>query len=162
MHLRKKLLAAMTILIASSHTVFAAGQSVNTLSHSPVGYWKTVDEFTGNPRSIVQISRDQNHLLTARVVKVFADAISGKPSLCRACTGDKRNQPIVGMVIVSGLALAEKQWANGSILDPENGRTYKCTARLIDDGKKINIHGYNGLPLFGHSQIWERVDLMAG
>jgi len=106
---------------------------------------------TGKPKSIVQVWRNQDQQLMAKIVKVFP-----------ASKTAKHHQPVVGTVIISGLKASEKQWANGHILDPENGKTYQCTARLIEHGKKLNIHGYSGFPLFGRSQTWERVDLMSG
>ncbi len=66
------------------------------------------------------------------------------------------------MVVISGLKQhPNQQWSKGQILDPENGKTYRCNVNLTEKGKKLNVHGYLGLPLFGRSQTWERVDLMS-
>lgn len=154
------LIAAISVGLAS--TGFATDKPTGFTDTSPVGYWRTIDDITGKPKSVVQVWRNQDQILMAKVVKIFSDNHSSQNKTCTACAGDKHNQPIVGMVIISGLQSAETQWANGHILDPENGKTYKCTARLIEHGKKLNIHGYMGLPLFGRSQTWERVDLMSG
>ncbi len=152
MHAKKTLL---TFLLSTfSLSVFAA-------TDSPVGYWKTLDDVTGKPKSIVQVFRNQDQLLMAKVVKVFPNNHANQ-KVCVACTGDQHNQPIVGMIIISGLKSSDNQWGSGQILDPENGKKYKCTARLMENGKKLNVHGYLGLPLFGRSQTWERVDLMSG
>ncbi len=134
-----------------------------TSTDSPIGYWKTIDDITGRPKSIVQISKTREGALMAKIVKVFPSRDSNvQTGLCIACKGEMHNQPIVGMVIMSGLKLGNKQWKNGEILDPENGKTYNCTAHLTENGKRLNVHGYVGLPLFGRSQTWERVDLMSG
>ncbi len=146
-----------TILLSLSTAVFAATPPTT----SPVGYWKTIDDITGKPKSIVQVWRNPDSILMAKVVKIFPETTL-QTKLCTACSGNQHNQPIVGMVIISGLRYAENQWAHGQILDPENGKTYKCSARLTENGKKLNVHGYLGLPLFGRSQTWERVDLMSG
>jgi len=163
MRIQKMLLAAIAAILAVSTTIgFATEKSTDIITSSPVGYWKTIDDVTGKPKSIVQIWRNQDQMLMAKIVKVFPNNYTKQNKICVACKGDKHNQPIVGMVIMSGLKSAEKQWANGHILDPDNGKTYKCTARLTENGKKLNVHGYLGLPLFGRSQTWERVDLMSG
>lgn len=158
----KTLLAILsTCLLAWASVSFAIEKSIDLTVDSPIGYWKTVDDVTGKPKSIVQVWRD-DHGLMAKVIKIFPANSSNQNKICTACQGDKHNQPIVGMVIMTGLKSAENQWSNGHILDPENGKTYKCTARLTENGKKLNVHGYVGLPLFGRSQTWERVDLMSG
>lgn len=136
-------------------TLFAA-------ENSPVGYWKTIDDLTGNPKSIIKIWKTPNNILMGQVVKVFPSVDKTENKLCTACKGDKLNQPIVGMVILTGLKSSSFQWSDGKILDPENGKTYSCSVRVADKGKKLNVHGYTGLPLLGRSQTWQRVDLMEG
>ncbi len=162
MHIKKRVLAVIATLLMGSMTAgFSMDKSVSLTGNSPVGYWKTIDDLTGKPKSIVQISQNSNQMLTAKVIKIFP-VNKHQNKICTACQGEKHNQPIVGMVIMSGLKLAEKQWTNGHILDPENGKTYQCTVRLTEQGKRLYVHGYVGFPLFGRSQTWERVDLMSG
>src|ERR1041384_274411 len=99
--------------------------SVERPSESPIGYWKTIDDSTGKPKSIVQIWKTEENILMGKVIKVFSKEGQEK-NICTKCKGEMRNQPIVGMVIVSGLKSKEKHWGNGRILDPENGKTYSC------------------------------------
>ena len=164
MHLKRMLQAALaTLLVGSALSGFAADKPLSTnIKVSPIGYWKTLDETTGKPKSIVQVWKDQDQILMGKVVKIFPDTAVHQAKLCAACKGDQHNQPIVGMVIISGLKSTDTQWAHGRILDPENGRSYKCTVKLTENGKKLNVHGYTGFLLFGRSQTWERVDLMSG
>jgi uncharacterized protein (DUF2147 family) len=129
---------------------------------TPVGYWKTIDDLTGRPKSIIHIWKADNDVLMGKVIKIFPKEGHDQNKLCTACSGDKHNQPIVGMVILSGLrASQQSQWGDGSILDPENGKSYSCSLRVADNGKRLNVHGYIGIPLLGRSQTWERVDLMS-
>jgi uncharacterized protein (DUF2147 family) len=44
----------------------------------------------------------------------------------------------------------------GRILDPANGKTYKSKMSLADGGKKLDVRGYIGMPLFGRTQTWLR------
>lgn len=129
---------------------------------TPIGYWKTVDDATGKPKSIVRIWQAENQQLIGKVIKIFPrDGSLAQSKVCSACSGQNRNQPIVGMVILSGLKANHSQWGNGEILDPENGKTYSVSMRVADNGKKLNVHGYIGIPLLGRSQTWERIDLMS-
>jgi len=47
-------------------------------------------------------------------------------------------------------------WEGGTILDPNNGKTYRSQLRVVDGGKKIEVRGYIGIPLLGRSQSWVR------
>lgn len=131
--------------------------------NSPIGYWKTIDDITGKPKSIVQIWKTSDNLLMGKVIKIFPSPGKTEGELCTACKGNNMNQPIEGMVILSGLKdKADTRWDNGKILDPENGKTYSCSMKLADRGNELDVHGYIGMPLLGRSQIWQRVDLMNG
>jgi uncharacterized protein (DUF2147 family) len=131
-------------------------------SSSPVGYWKTIDDVSGKPRSIVQIWRTaDNDALMGKVVKIFPTNKVGFNKRCTACSGDKHNQLVVGMVIMSGLKTLKNRWGNGKILDPDSGKTYNCLLKLGDNGKKLDVQGYRGFSILGRSQTWERVDLMS-
>src|SRR5207237_1057156 len=46
----------------------------------------------------------------------------------------------------------------GEILDPDEGRVYRCTVTLIDGGAKLEVRGYVGISLFGRTQLWLRVE----
>jgi uncharacterized protein (DUF2147 family) len=135
---------------------------IETPIGSPVGYWKTVDNITGQPKSIIQIYKSENQILMGKVIKTYSRDGRITTNLCTACFGNQHNQPLEGLVVLSGLKADQHQWGSGKILDPENGKTYNCSMRLTENGKKLKVDGYVGLPLFGHSQTWERVDLMAG
>lgn len=148
--------ALMMIMMGVFSSAFANQDS------TPVGYWKTIDDVSGKPKSIVQIWKTDDEKLMGKVIKLFPAKGATPNKICSACAGDKRDQPIVGMVIMSGLKSNENQWIKGQILDPENGKTYSCSARLVANGKSLNVHGYLGLPLFGRSQTWERVDKLTG
>jgi uncharacterized protein (DUF2147 family) len=140
----------------------AVAHATGIVQESPIGYWKTIDDVTGAPKSIVKIWQTEDHILMGKVIKIFPKVGNDQNKLCTACQGSLRNQPIVGMLVVSGLKPKEKQWGNGEILDPENGKTYSCSIRVTENGKKLKVRGYIGLPLLGRSQTWERVDLMSG
>ena len=42
------------------------------------------------------------------------------------------------------------------ILDPDNGKVYRSKLRLTDNGKKLSVRGYIGVPMLGRSQTWVR------
>jgi uncharacterized protein (DUF2147 family) len=151
----------MTAKILAIATGFFLANGYAASPQSPIGYWKTIDDVSGKPKSIIKISETQDHLLVGQVIKIFPNPGKDPHALCSQCKGEKHNQPIVGMTILTGLMKKEEQWGNGEILDPQNGKTYNCSAKLAANGKKLDVRGYIGLPLLGRSQTWERVDLMS-
>ena len=134
-------------------TAFAAPET-------PIGYWKTIDDVTGKPKSVVQIWETSDNTLMGKVIRIFPSPGKTEGELCTACKGENLNQPIVGMVILSGLQRQEEHWKSGKILDPENGKTYNCSLRVANSGNQLDVRGYIGLPLLGRSQVWQRVDIM--
>ena len=67
----------------------------------------------------------------------------------------KRGQPIIGLRIVAGFRFDGEEWRDGTIYDPENGKTYKC--RMWFDGETLRVRGFIGFSLLGRSQDWTRV-----
>ena len=62
------------------------------------------------------------------------------------------------MTILWGLTAAGSVWKGGEILDPDNGKTYRCKMTLSDDGKELNVRGYIGISLIGRTQTWHRLE----
>lgn len=122
---------------------------------SPVGLWKTVDDETGKPKALVRIT-EQNGALEGKIEKLFREPNEDQNPKCVACTDSRKNQPIVGMTIVSGLKKDGNEYTGGEILDPAKGKTYKSKATLKDNGSKLEVRGYIGAPMFGRSQTWVR------
>ena len=123
--------------------------------NSPVGLWKTVDDKTGQVKSIVEI-RDVNGELEGRVVKLF-NPPEPHP-VCLKCTGDLKDKPVMGMQILWGMRREGDEWTGGRILDPENGEIYRCTMSVEDDGKTLNVRGFIGLSIFGRTERWVRAN----
>lgn len=52
----------------------------------------------------------------------------------------------------------DKQWQNGLIYDPENGKTYECYCEMNEDGT-LYFKGYIlGITWLGRSTTWTRVE----
>jgi uncharacterized protein (DUF2147 family) len=125
-------------------------------SDSPVGKWKTFDDKTGRAKSIVQI-REENGELTGKVLEVL-ESPAGPHPVCRPCEGERKDQPVEGMTILWGAKKNGDAWDGGEILDPQNGRIYHVSLTLLDNGQKLEVHGYIGISAIGRSQIWQRQD----
>ncbi len=63
-----------------------------------------------------------------------------------------------GRTIVWGLTREGPfEWKDGTILDPDDGKTYRLSASLQPDGA-LRARIYKGVPLFGRTEILRRVD----
>jgi uncharacterized protein (DUF2147 family) len=138
-------------------SVFLAASATASLAmaNSPVGQWHTVDDKTGEPKSMVVISEQQG-IMRGRVEKILRK--DADPSAkCDKCSDDRKNLPILGMEIIRGAkkASGKNVWEDGEILDPENGKTYGLRLTPIENGAKLEVRGSIGP--FGRTQTWVRV-----
>jgi uncharacterized protein (DUF2147 family) len=145
--------AATQLALAS--TLFGGAMAAHAQADTPVGVWETIDDHTGQPKALVQISDDSNGDLSGKVIKGLNPA--DKPDRrCTACTDARKDQLILGMTIIDGMKKSDDGWDNGNILDPENGKVYRCKMHLEDGGQKLVVRGYLGISLLGRSQTWVR------
>ncbi|SIT39887.1 putative signal peptide protein [Paraburkholderia ribeironis] len=140
--------------VALAGVLLASAVAVIAQTNTPVGTWQTIDDHTGQPKALVQITEDGSGQLSGKVIKGLA--ANGQPNRCTACTDERKDRPILGMTIISGMKKDGDGWDQGQILDPENGKVYKCKMHLEDDGNKLVVRGYIGVALLGRSQTWVR------
>ena len=122
-------------------------------SNGVTGKWKTIDDETGQAKSIVEIY-EKSGKIYGKVMEIF-DA-SHKKDLCQDCSGEDANKPILGLTIIKGLSKDGNEYNSGEIMDPKNGRHYKCTI-VLQSKDKLKVRGYIGFALLGRTQYWYRV-----
>lgn len=140
----KNFLSLLMICLAS----LSFGQSV-------VGEWTTIDDATKKKKSKVQLFKYEGKLY-GKINYLYPREGRGDNPKCTACTGDMKDEPLVGLPIVKGLRWNGTEWEKGTIVDPENGKTYVVKMWLDPkDSNKLNVRGYIGV--FYRTQTWERV-----
>lgn len=150
----KKLLAVLSLSLVAS--VALMGNALAN-DNSPVGTWKTIDDKTGKVRSLVRIT-EVNGELQGKIEKIFHDPEEDQNPKCNLCTDYRKDQPVIGMVFMNGLKKEGDKYTGGQILDPNNGKVYRSKMELTDGGKKLEVRGYIGAPLFGRTQVWLRAE----
>jgi uncharacterized protein (DUF2147 family) len=120
---------------------------------SPAGRWRTFDDRTGEARAIVQIYEKQNEFFGR-----IESTLSAMPDtrVCLSCGDDRKNQPIIGLVIMRHVKFEDGEYRGGTILDPDTGAIYRCKLKLEDGGARLVVRGFIGIALFGRSQTWQR------
>ncbi|MBJ7314153.1 DUF2147 domain-containing protein [Rugamonas sp. CCM 8940] len=124
---------------------------------SPVGLWKNIDDVSGKPKALIRIT-ESNGALQGQIEKLFRAPNEEQNPKCDKCEGARKDAPVIGLVIMSGLKKDGSEYTGGEILDPDNGKVYKSKMNLADGGKKLNVRGYIGIPMLGRSQTWVRQD----
>jgi uncharacterized protein (DUF2147 family) len=151
-----RLLAAVVVLgFLSPASIPAAGAAAtaNRLA-SPVGLWQPLDS-SGKPLGLIRIFEDKG-LYYGRIEP--SSPTDDRTARCTRCTGERHDQPIIGLVLMRHLKPQNGEYVGGDIVDPDTGRIYGCTLRLIDGGRQLLMRGFLGISLLGHSQTWQRVD----
>jgi uncharacterized protein (DUF2147 family) len=123
------------------------------MSQSILGKWKTIDDETGKPKSIVEIY-ERDGKVYGKVIKLFREPSEEQDPVCKECdTDDPRyNKKVIGMEILADMVKDGDEYEDGEILDPNNGKVYSCKIWL--EGKDLKLRGYIG-PFF-RTQTWIR------
>jgi uncharacterized protein (DUF2147 family) len=148
-----RLLRAMLFILLSCVGLSATGAQT---APSPIGTWHTINDVDGKPRGIVEI-REVNGALVGTIRGTLNPEEKG-PKFCDKCTDARKDQPLLGMDILTGLRRDGSEWSGGQVLDPDTGKVYKAKVRLEDGGKKLIVRGYIGISLMGRSQTWLRAN----
>ncbi|MFQ6403139.1 DUF2147 domain-containing protein [Methylophilus sp. 'Pure River'] len=122
------------------------------------GVWQTTDDKTGKPRSLVRIVETAGEY--SAIVEKGLLATDTGDAVCDKCTDERKGQKIIGMTIAKHLKKSTNSniYDSGEILDPENGKTYKCKMTLSPNGNELEVRGFIGFSLLGRSQTWKRVE----
>ena len=143
-NLNKAIKILLSLLVVMLFGVSSNAQSI-------VGKWKTIDDETGKEKSIVQIWKAKDGLYYGKIMKLFDE--SKKDNVCDKCDeNDPRyKKKIVGMKIITKMEMTDdNEWTNGTILDPNNGKVYKC--KLFREGDNLMVRGY--IAFLYRTQTW--------
>jgi len=154
--------ACLIALIALSSPVNAVAADVDadTEADRILGVWATE-----KAEAHVEISRDAGGyngtiiwLKEPFYSENEAPDLAGQPKVDRENPDPAlRDRGVVGLRIMEGFRYTGRdRWADGTIYDPENGKTYKCRLLLTGDGE-LKVRGYVGISLFGRTSVWTPV-----
>jgi uncharacterized protein (DUF2147 family) len=118
------------------------------------GKWTTIDDNTGDQRSVVEIFEKEGKAY-GKVVKIYPKSGEDPDPVCDKCpeSDDRYNKKVIGMEIIKDMEKSGDSWSDGEILDPEVGKIYRC--KIWIEGKELRVRGYWGL--FYRTQVWKKV-----
>ena len=119
-----------------------------------LGQWKTIDDETGEAKSIVEIYEEDGKVY-GKIVEIFDKSRRDLP--CKFCKGEDYNKPILGLVIIKDMEQTETNlYKSGTITNPEDGKVYTCRLKLDDDPNRLQVRGY--VAFFYRTQYWVRME----
>jgi uncharacterized protein (DUF2147 family) len=143
--------AALLLVLALSDS--ACAQQLSPKLQNAVGHWQ-VYENDGSPKGKVDTYLDNGKLFG----KVTEVAPGRTPKdLCDKCSGEYKNQLILGMVMMRNFSPQGDDWVGGTVVDPENGKIYQ--GKIWSVGKDgLKMRGYVlGISLLGRTVSWVRI-----
>ncbi len=145
--LRRNALAAVFGLL------FALTAQAGTTT--PVGTWRVIGDKSGEAEALVRIT-EHDGTYEGRIVEVLPRPDVDPEARCEQCPGARKNQPLRGLAILTGLTRRGEAYGGGEILDPDSGEIYRCELDVSEDNRQLHVRGYIGIPLFGRTQTWLR------
>ena len=130
----------------------AQAQQLSPKLQSAIGRWQTT-ESDGSPKGKVE-----TYLVNG---KLFGRILEGNPKrpkndTCSKCSGEYKDQPILGLIFLRNFHPDGDNWVEGTVLDPENGSVYK--GKLWAEGPgELHLRGFIGISLFGRTEVWKRL-----
>ena len=138
-----KRLLFITFLFCS----FSAFSQVSSI----VGSWKTIDDKTGEEKSVVRIYKAENGKYYGKIEKLFKNP----NAKCENCKDENKNAPILGMVIVTDMKEKGDKLDGGFILDPQSGEKYYVTITYDQKSEQLKLRGsIDKFGMLGRNQYW--------
>ena len=123
------------------------------------GLWQEYDDKTGRVEALIRVAQADDGTYAGTIVKLVAEVVGSAAPVCEGCSGSLHNQPLLGMRILTGMRRKDAlTFEGGEIVDPEDGKVYRCRLRLSEDGRTLEVTGYVGVSWFGESETWRRAE----
>ncbi|GCC51861.1 DUF2147 domain-containing protein [Chryseotalea sanaruensis] len=118
---------------------------------SVLGKWKTIDDETNKEKSVVEIF-EKGGKVYGKITRLFRNKNEDQDPVCLECDeeDDRFKKKIIGMEIIRDMKKDGTEFSEGTILDPNNGKVYRC--RIWLEGSELKVRGYLGP--FYRTQTW--------
>jgi uncharacterized protein (DUF2147 family) len=129
---------------------------ISAIAQSEIsGKWTSFDDETLEAKSVVDIF-EKGGKYYGKIVKLFRKANEDPDPICTECDPEdpRFNKKVIGMEILKDMKKNGEEFSDGTILDPKNGKLYKCKIWIED--KDLKLRGYWGP--FYRTQTWKRAD----
>ena len=106
----------------------------------------------------IQVYKAKDGRFYGKMVWLKEPLENGKPKVDKENPDEKkRNTPLIGLILLRGLEKdGGKEYDNGKIYDPKNGKTYSC--KITHKGNTLDLRGFVGISLIGRTSTWTLAD----
>jgi uncharacterized protein (DUF2147 family) len=155
--MRVKLVTLAAALLPLVMPLVLPGHASSSDLLSPAGLWQALDDDTKQPSGWFLIT-DHGGVYDGIIAKMFFKPGENPNPSCDQCKDDRHDHPWLGLEIIRGMKPeGEAKFANGTILDPRDGKIYHATMKVSPDGGTLTVRGYIGIELLGQNQYWTRL-----
>jgi len=144
--------ACTGILLALVCVAGADAQQLSLKLENAIGHWQVVNS-DGSPGGKVDTYLE-NGKLFGRVTEVRPGRTP--KDVCDKCSGEYKNQLILGMVNMRNFHAQGDDWVDGTVVDPENGKEYKGKIWAVGNDT-LRMRGFIGISLLGRTETWTRL-----
>jgi uncharacterized protein (DUF2147 family) len=147
--------ALSAIAVAFFGVVYLAGVDAQQLTpklQNAIGHWQVVNS-DGSPGGHVD-----TYLVEGKLFGRVTEVRPGRTpqDVCDKCSGDYKNQLILGMLLMRNFHAEGDDWVDGTVVDPENGKEYKGKIWAVGTDT-LKMRGYIGISLLGRTENWVRL-----
>ena len=135
--------------------LFLASAYISAQADKVLGFW-----LTAKGTSQVEIYKGTDGKYYGKVSWLEEPNENGKPKVDEENSDPElQKRQILGLPLLQGFEYdkQDKEWNNGSIYDPDNGKTYDCFMWFEDDQSVLQIKGFvMGMRFLGRTTQWKR------
>ncbi|MCL2629211.1 MAG: DUF2147 domain-containing protein [Alphaproteobacteria bacterium] len=154
----KKILISTIMAAAPMAAVFATAEPAPV--KAPIaGFWRTLDDKTGMPKSIVRLYECGDRLC-GRIVALFDGENISETYAAPVKVAEKvKGKPhIAGLDIIWDMRWDGKEFVGGKIMDPQSGSVYSAVIWQTKEDYDFNQLRVRGkLGPFGRTQVWDAI-----
>jgi len=149
------LMGLFSLMVTTLHAQTSAADKI-------LGVYTTFNDETKLESSRIEIFKATNGKYYGKIVWLKEPNENGKPKVDDE-NPDKalQSKPILGLQLLKAFVYDEKssEWKDGSIYDPDNGKTYNCFMKF-DGDTDLKIRGFIGKAWMGlgRTTTWKRYE----
>ena len=131
----------------------ALAQQLSEKLQNAIGHWQVMNS-DGTAGGKVDTYLE-NGKLFGRVTEVRPGRTP--KDVCDKCSGEFKNQLILGMVNMREFHAEGDDWVGGTVVDPENGKEYQGKIWAVG-ADRLSMRGFIGISLLGRTATWTRLN----
>lgn len=139
--------------------IFACCAINFTYANDLAGVWTTVNDSSGLSQAEVLIINNKDGTYSGKILKVRPITENTLTDFCIKCKGSLKNQPFVGLIILSNISpdpQLQSEFMGAKLLNLNSGNINTVKAKLNSRGNRLSLIEYSNITSNGRSETWIR------